>query len=206
MQLTSRMLWLVKWSNTLFLPVAFTLCVSAQTNPFSWWNGADIFWGLARLISWLALVVAVWSMAKKKRERKVHVNSKTFGARGLSCSRDPTVLLLTHMCFPMLLAIWSHERIKKQQLSSKLAQNMHLSVFKITIRMCLGKCLNFPLTLFLLFSCTHECMLGYSCMFFKCSTTVSQNFMKWENLKGRLSIVNRKCEDYIPPPWWYIVT
>lgn len=60
---------------------------------------------------------------EEKRERKVHVNSKTFGRHRLSCSRDPTVLSLTHMCYPMLLAIWSHKRIK--------SGNCHLSWLRI---------------------------------------------------------------------------
>lgn len=60
---------------------------------------------------------------EKGRERKVYVNSKTFGRHRLSCSRDPAVLLLTHMCFLMLLAIWSHKRIK--------SSNCHLSWLRI---------------------------------------------------------------------------
>lgn len=100
----------------------------------------------------------------KKRERKVHVNSKTFGQHRLSCSHDPTVLLLTHV-FSDVTGDMIPQENKERQLSSKLAQNMHLYVFSITISMRSGKCIIFPLTLFLPFSCIHKCMLDYSCMF-----------------------------------------
>ncbi len=59
----------------------------------------------------------------EKRERKVHVNFKTFGRHWLPCSCDPTVLPLTPMYCPMLLAIWSYKR--------KKSGNCHLSWLRI---------------------------------------------------------------------------
>lgn len=103
---------------------------------------------------------------KKKRERKVHVNFKTFGCHQLVCSHDSTVLRLTHVCFfSDVTGDMITQENKKRQLSSKLAQNMHLSVFNITISTHLGKCINFPLTLFLLFSSiyTNACWATVAC-------------------------------------------
>lgn len=197
MQLTSTKLWLVKWYNKLFASAVFPfLSVFAQTNPFSWWNQASVF---SRSVDRGALACSLpfeawWS---KKRERKVHVNSKTFGRHRFSCGRDPTVLQLTHICFSDVTGNMITQENKKRQLSSKLAQNMHLSVFNIIISKCLGKCTNSPLTLFLLFSSIHKCMLGYSCMFFFLYSVAHNSLTKFHemrSLKGRLRNVNRDAD------------
>ena len=128
---------------------------------------------------------------------------KLSGRLRLSCSRGPTVLPLTHMLFSDVTGDMITQENKKRQLSSKLAQNMHLSVFNIKISKSLGKCINSPLTLFLLFSCIHKCMLGYSCMFLLQSLAHNSltKFHEMRSLKGRLLIkYYRSCRDCIPPP------
>lgn len=102
---------------------------------------------------------------EKKEKEKFMLTLKLLGDIG-SLAAVPDSFTVNAHVFSDVTGDMITQENKKRQLSSKLAQNMHLSVFNITISKCLGKCINPPpLTLLPLFSCIRRCMLGYSCMF-----------------------------------------
>ena len=144
--------------------------------------------------SW-QLFEAWWS----KKRKKALCWPKTFGRHQLSCSRHPIVLMLTHVFSDVTGNMITQEN-KKQQLSSKLAQNMHQSVFNITISKCLGKCIN-SLSLYFFFSPLTQMHAGLQVHVFAVGCSSLTKFHEMRILKGRLCVVDRKCGGYISPLW-----